>query len=72
MKRRREAASAIPGLSADMVDLLLTGDAPGDPFLYFDFEPEQLDALRRIHRDALAQEARRRGLAPKEPEHGRS
>lgn len=66
-RRRRVRSRREDALTPDMVDLLLTGDAPRDPFLIFDVDwlegGAYLARLYRENRAALVAEFRRRKLS---------
>jgi hypothetical protein len=58
----------VTGLSAAMVDVLLTGDSEIDPFLMFVVTAEQIEAAWRLYGPQLRAEAKRRGLTVREPD----
>jgi hypothetical protein len=65
-RRRRSRISLAPELTPEMIDLLLTGDSPADPFLRFTVDllegGDYLPRLFRENRAALEAEFHRRGL----------
>jgi len=67
--KRRAGPAPIGNLSSGLVNVLLTGDDPEDPFLVHEEAPKErggyLRRLFRENRPALLAEFRRRGLTGK-------
>jgi hypothetical protein len=61
-RKRRQPKLRIDALDPALVDVILTGDSERDPFLCFDVSAAQIDAAWETFGDALAAEARRRGI----------
>jgi hypothetical protein len=60
--KRRPPQIGVEGLPLPMVEWLLLGQSPSDPFLEFELVDGEAETAWRTHRDAIRREAARRGI----------